>query len=216
MGVFMLESLSLVFFGWLLGLFGPSIVDAIKKRSLRQEIRFAIESELGEVQYRLTASVYIINLRYGALDKKLLGCVLPIMKKYKGVYATDRLLKSLESNLELNDEQLAALGEIQKSDGSQALTLRKFSTPFLDTHIGNIGLFSCEFQVAVFELKTQIGLLNDQIEDTKSYRAMTFAPDISSENYTAVCHDLEKTYQLIGDRSRTIADAINRISSLSA
>ncbi len=210
----MIEELSLILFGWLLGLLGPSIIDAVRKRTLKSEIRNGIKSELAELQYRLAGSFYLIKLRYGELDKNLLTWVLAIMKNYKGVYATDRILQSLESNLELSDEQLAALGQIQKSDGSNAITVRKYLTPFLDAHISNIGLFSCELQVKVIEFKTQIALLNDQVDEAKTYRSMTFDSDISNENYYAVCKDLEKTYKFIGDRSKTIADAINHIINL--
>lgn len=210
----MIESLSLILFGWLLGLLGPSIVDAIKKRAMRHEIRKGIESELADLQYRLAASVYKVNLRYGDLNKDLLSWILPIMKRYNGVYPTDRLLESLESKLELSDEQLSALGDIQKSDGSKVITFRKYLTPFLDSHISALGLFPCDFQVAIFELKTQLGILNAQVDDTKTYRAMTFGSDISSENYNAVCEDLEKTYKSIGDRLKTITNAIDGILNL--
>lgn len=209
------KELSLIVFGWLLGLLGPAIVDAIKKRYQRKDIKAAIDSELSETQYRLAASVYVIRGRYGAVDKALIDWILSIFRRYSGAYATGQLLSALERQSELTEEQLTALGEYQKSDGTKALSLRVYTTPFIDAHIASLALFSPEFQVASLEMKTQLGLLNDQ-KDAKAYRAMTFQPDISEQNYASVRKDIENVYKHIAERSHVIAKAIDRIRSIKA
>ena len=96
-----------------------------------------------------------------------------------------------------------------RPDGSKSLTLRKYTTPFLDFNIGRLSMFPPSYQLKIFEIKAQLGLLNDQIEDSKFYHRMTFEPNISTENYNAVCYDLEQCYKKIADKSKTIADSIN-------
>ena len=211
-----MKELALIVFGWLLGLLGPGIVNAIKKRYQRNEVKAAIDSELSEIQYRLAGSAYVIRVRYGAVDQSFLAWILPIFKKYRGVYASKQLLDALERQCELTEEQLAAIGEYQKSDGTRALTLRKYSTPFLDSHVAIASWFSSNLQASLFELKAQIGLLNDQVEEAKNYRAMTFQADLSNENYLAVREDLERVYKLIAERSESIAKAISGIQSMKA
>ena len=138
------------------------------------------------------------------------GWVLPVFKTYQGAYATDPLLRSLESMMNLSEEQLAALSETQKTDGSRSLTLRKHSTPLLDAHIGSLAIFPPGFQGNVLEIRTQLNLLNDLIDDAKSYHKMTFQSDLSEENYASVRQDLERSYKLIAERTKTIADSIGR------
>lgn len=204
----MIETIALIFVGWLLGLLGPIIIDAIRKRYQKEDIRTAIISELKEIQYRLACSVYLINRRFGTIDNQLLSWTSQILKSYSGAYSDGLALEALERQLKLSDEQLASLGEIMRPDGSQALTLRKYTTPFLDFHIGRLSMFPPSYQLKIFEIKTQLGLLNDRIEDSKFYYRMTFEPNISTENYNAVRYDLEQCYKSIADKSKTIADSI--------
>ena len=211
-----MKELGLIVFGWLLGLLGPGIVDAIKKRYQRNEVKAAIDSELSEIQYRLAGSAYVIRLRYGTVDQSFLAWIMTIFKKYSGVYASEQLLDGLERQCKLTEEQLAAFGEYQKSDGTRALTLRKYSTPFLDSHISNASWFPSNLQVSLFELKAQIGILNDLVEEARNYRAMAFQADLSEENYLSVREDLERVYKLTAERSEDIAKAISGIQSRKA
>ena len=204
----MFETIALIFVGWLLGILGQPIIDAVRNGYLKKEIQIAIISELKEIQYRLVCNVYLISRRFGTIDNQLINWSLKILKEYKGPYSDRQVLEALERQRNLNEEQLASLGEIMKPDKSQAMTLRKFATPFLDFHIGSLSMFPPNYQLELFEIKSQLGLLNDRIEDTRYYYKMTFESNISSDNYNAVCHDLEQAYKNISDKAKTIIDAI--------
>jgi hypothetical protein len=205
----MFDTIALIFVGWLLGILGQPIIDAVRKGYLKRDIKISIISELKEIQYRLVCNVYLINRRFGTIDKQLINWSFKILKEYKGAYSEIQVLEALERQQNLNEKQLASLGEIMKPDKSQAITLRKFSTPFLDYHIGSLSMFSPNYQLKLFEIKSQLGLLNDRIEDTNFYYKMTFEPNISSENYNAVRHDLEKAYKNVADKAKTIVDSIS-------
>ncbi len=206
----MWEKIALIFIGWLFGLLGPTIIDVIKKQGQKREIQAGIKSELIGIQYLLASAVYSINNRFGTLDKNLLSWALHIFKKYDGVYADSRLLEAIKSQLTLNEEQLAALGKTMKSGESRALILRKHATPFLDYHIGNLSMFPLSFQSPVLEIKAQLRLLNDRIEDSYLYFRMTFEPNIGSNNYDAVRQNIEDCYKSIAEKSRTIAVFIDK------
>jgi DNA repair ATPase RecN len=205
----MTEKVALILFGWLLGLLSPIVADAIKTRYKKEEFRKAIISELKGIQYRLAGNVYSLNRRFGKIDKQLLLWVSEIFKSYTGIYAETRSMEALERQLKLSDEELEDLGEIMKPDKREALTLRKFTTPFLDSHIGSLSLFSQDFQLKLFEIKSQLGFLNDQIEDAKFYFQRTFGPDLSTNNYDLISSNLEECYRSIAEKAKTIADAIN-------
>ncbi|MFH1901633.1 MAG: hypothetical protein ABIK26_05215 [Candidatus Omnitrophota bacterium] len=205
----MIEAIALIFVGWLLGLFGTIIIDAIRKRYQKEDIRTAIISELKEIQYRLACSVYLLNRRFGTINKQLLSWTSQILKSYSGAYSDGLVLEALERQLKLSDEQLESLEEIMKPDKSKAITLRKYTTPFLDFRIGSLSMFPPSYQLKLFEIKSQLGLLNDRIEDSKFYYRMTFEPNISTENYDTMCYELEQCYKDIADKSKTIADSIS-------
>ena len=102
----MIEAIALIFVGWLLGLFGTIIIDAIRKRYQKEDIRTAIISELKEIQYRLACSVYLLNRRFGTINKQLLSWTSQILKSYSGAYSDGLVLEALERQLKLSDEQL--------------------------------------------------------------------------------------------------------------
>ena len=202
------QSILLILLGWLLGLLGPTIIDAIKKRYRRIEISNTIINELKELQYRLTSCVFSINNRYGLVDHDLLKWALSVFEKYDGMYADEKLLQILESQLELTTDQLLEIGERMKSDGTMALSLRKFSTPFIDHNLEKLSLLPASYQFFILEKKSQVTLLNELIDDTKFYFKMTFDSSVSETNHNIARIEQERIYKLIADKSKSISLAI--------
>lgn len=206
----MWEKIALIFIGGLIGLLGRSIIDANKKKVQKREIQAGIKSELIGIQYLLASVVYSINSHYGTVDKNLLSWVFQLFKKYDGVYADGKLLKALESQLKLNEEQLAAIGKTTKRAEFRALGLRKHATPFLDYHIGNLFMFPISYQRRILEIKAQLRFINDLIQDSHLYFRMTFEPNIGPNNYDAVQQNLKDCYNNIAKRSRNTAVLIDK------
>ena len=132
------HSIALIFVGWLLGLLGPTVIEAIRKRYQRHDIAKAILTELSGILYPLATTVYLVKQRAGLVDKELLEWLLSICENYQGMYADDRVPQSIDSQLKLDNNQLKALNEKTKGDGTKALTLRKINTPFIDLNINII------------------------------------------------------------------------------
>ena len=56
--------------GWLMGLLSPLIVDSIRRRRERKEIKQALITELQELQYRLASGVFLTTQKLGECDRK--------------------------------------------------------------------------------------------------------------------------------------------------
>jgi len=53
-----------------MGLLSPLIVDAIRRRRERKEIKQALITELQELQYRLASGVFLTTQKLGECDRK--------------------------------------------------------------------------------------------------------------------------------------------------
>ena len=99
----MFDTIALILVGWLLGLLGQPIIDAIRKGYQKKEIQTAIISELKEIQYRLVCNVYLINRRFGTIDNQLLNWSFKILKDYNCPYSDRQVLDALERQLNLKE-----------------------------------------------------------------------------------------------------------------
>lgn len=105
------NSILLVFLGWLLGLLGPVIVDAIRRRYRNTEIRKAILSELSEARFRLAGVVYVLESRFGTYNRQLLEWLLPLLEDYRGPNANKQIAELMRKQLALNDAELATIAQ---------------------------------------------------------------------------------------------------------
>ena len=169
----------------------------------------AIQTELNGILYPLATTEYLVKQRAGLVDREFLEWLLPICKNYQGMYADERVPKSIESQLKINSNQLKELNEKTKSDGTKALTLRKIKTPFIDLNIHNLVIFPGNFQLKILDIKDQLDLFNSIVEDSSYYLKMTYAPGVTDENYKIAVRELELNYKYASDKATTIAKAIN-------
>jgi len=205
------EKVLFVFLGWLLGLMGPIIVDSIRKRRDIREIRAALNTEVHELQYRLAGVAYFVEMRYGEVNRKFLEWLKPILANYKGLNPTSDILKSIETQLTLSDDQIHALAQHSKAAPEGGLTLKKYQLPLLDSSISSLASLSTDLQNHLLELKTHLGLLNEEVDQARYYFDLTFQSSITNENRARVNENLISCYMKYGSRARQIADLISNI-----
>ena len=84
MSVDTIEKLLLLAFGWLLGMLGPAVTEAIKRRRENSQVRVALVAELREVSYRLALANYLINIHFGTVDRAYLQWFESVTSGYDG------------------------------------------------------------------------------------------------------------------------------------
>jgi len=205
-----MQNLLFLLLGWLLGLFAPIIVDGIRRRRRMAQARSTISTELAEVRLKIAFTAFIIAKRFGTLDRPLLQWIKSIVDVYSGPHADQDKTNAIKRLLELSDEELAEIAEHSIAGPLGAIALKKFPTPFLDSHIGILLSLDGELQTLIIEIKAQIGLLNEHVEFSQFYFQKTFDSNLSHDNYKIIQQNLNDTYMQIYERARGNADLITR------
>lgn len=207
------DNIIFLLIGWLLGIFSPLIYDEVKKRQHRKEIRIGILTEFKELRYKLMGSVYLVETRFGNYDRKLLEWLKPIVQDYKGTHKKDNFFKSIESHLNLTDEQLSAISQQSKAESKRGLSFKKYELPFLDSKINYLTVFDESFQNRVLEIKTQLKLFHEEIDQARFYFEKTFDSTMSPENQDIIRTNLEGCYKNLGRQARNLADRIGELTT---
>lgn len=196
--------------GWLLGLAAPIIVDRIRERRQTAQIKSSVLIELTEIQYKLALTVYELSMRIGIWDRSVLEWLKSILEDYAGVRAEARIAESIERLLACSDKDLAAAAERGKAVRIGAVGFRKYNTPFIDGHKGNLALLPTDLQNLLIEVKAQLAILNEQIDDARFFYRKTFDSDISPENYAIVEKNLKGVYADMCQHAQNIADLVSK------
>jgi transcriptional regulator with XRE-family HTH domain len=199
--------------GWLLGIFSPLIVDYVKRRYQKNDVRRGIVTELKEIRSRLGMSVAMLATRLGKYDRNLLIWTERMLQEYEGTEPKEEVLKAIQGLLKLTDEQLAAIAKQVKFQPGGALSLKTYTVSFLDANMSLLSLFPVEFQNRILEVRAQIGLLNQEISESSLFYWKTFDSSITAENHKIITDSLLRKYEIIEGASRRLADKIGNVAA---
>ncbi len=197
--------------GWLLGLISPIIVDVIKRRRERVEIRASLKTELTELRYRLACVVHFVEMRFGEANRDLLLWLKPIIESYEGLNQSDNILKLINSQLELSDEQILAVCKHGKAAAEGALNLKKYTIPLLESKYSLLSAYDTSFQNRMFEISTHMSMLNEDVDQARYYFQLTFN-EMSDDNHERVVNNLIDSYLSYSNRARIIVNHIGEIT----
>ena len=204
----------LVFLGWLLGVVGPVITDGIKTRYRNTKIRKAVITELKEARFRLASVVYILESRFGTRDRKLLEWALQLLENYKGANPNAKLVELLRKQLELDDNQLAALAKYERAEHEGGLSVKKYQVPYIESRLADLDAFDEDSQALVLDIHSRFNLYNEEIEEARFYFKLTYEPGVSEENHHRASQGVENGYRNLAQMARSIIKRINKLSPL--
>lgn len=79
-----IEKLLLLALGWLLGMLGPVVTEAIKRRRENCQVKVALAAELRQVSYKLALASYLVNIHFGTVDRPYLQWLQRVTAGYNG------------------------------------------------------------------------------------------------------------------------------------
>lgn len=91
------------------------------------------------------------------------------------------------------------------------LSLKTYSLPFIESILEHLSVFDSKFQRDILEVRDQISILNEEIENAMSYSRLTFDPSSMDTNKDIISTNINSSYNNIGERCRIIVDKINKI-----
>ena len=204
------EKLLFLMVGWALGLLGPAIVDSIKRQREVVQVRQALLGELHEVKYRLALSAYYAEKRFGVIDRAYLQWLRRVVAEYKGSKPKDSILKMVDGQLSLTDEQIAFIAKGELADSQTGLTLKKYLVPLLDSRIPSLWFFESRFQQILLEVRTELNLLNEEVDQARYYFGLTFTK-LEGDSRSRVDQNLTQSYLQIAKRAKLAAVKIGEL-----
>lgn len=207
------NAILILLLGWLLGTLNPSIIRRIENGDRRKKIRSALKIELKELCHVMAAVVYIIALRFGNYDRALVEWLIPILENYEGENPSENTLHLLKKQQELDDIEFAKFVALGKANTEAGLSVKKYNLPYLELKVGELSLFSEQFQRLVLNVLADLHSFNATVEEAKSYLKLTFEP-ISEENRAIASENLKTSYQNIEERARIIIERIKKLEKI--
>jgi hypothetical protein len=187
--------------GWLSGLLSPSIINRISRSYSRRELFNGIKVEMKECQFRVLLVANLLGLRFGRYDKEYLSWCLPYLQNYRGSENPEGTLKAVLSFLEAKEEDVEHMLALKRSmEKGLGLNLKRFHLPFLDSKMGEVSSFRIELQNIIYEIRSRLQIINEEIDSAIEYFRMTFDSSISTENHRIIKESLRQKYVRLQDQ----------------
>lgn len=205
-----------VLLGWLLGVLSPLITRHSERARRKTEIGNGLRAELAELRIRLAMASYLITLRHGQFDRSYLTWLRPFFEAYRGSHPAQKTLDVISSMLEYSDEQLANVSQLGKAEGDRSLSLKKYRLPYLEANLGNLDLFSERTKLLALEAAGQVDIVNEEIERTRFYYALTFDSGLSSTNHERAVASVVDSSLNVESTSRDLLRKLTELDGLLA
>ena len=197
-------------FGWLLGLLSQPIVSRIEKYYKRGDVKTAIFSKLKNLLVRLASTCMKIEAHLGTKDKESLRWLKAIYEEYR-IECPQKILDAMEKIIQAPDEQFKVAVQYLKAGEDEGIGLRGFSLPFTDSILENLSVFDPKFQSDILEIRTQVGFLNEVVEESVFYFRLTFDPDVIKTNSEPIKNNMNTCYRQVGDGCRRLVEKIQKV-----
>lgn len=211
----MSDAVQMVLLGWVLGFFTTWITDVIKDWKTRTETGKGIQTELNELRLKLLASIYLLRNHLGTFDRELLDWMTPMVAKYEGAQEILPIVNVLNDLSGVGGAAFdAAVAQRRAITPQHGLALKKYTVPYLEAKMDQVGLFSEETQSTLLSIKGQLELMNQEIDLARHYTDKTFDSNLSEENYASVRFNVTSRYQHVAEGAETIVNFINKLDQI--
>ena len=207
-----IDKLAFLTLGWLLGLLGPVIVDAIRRRRENTLGRAAILSELTEVAGVLSTAAFAARMRLGTADRQFLEWVKSTLEQYATTPKLQEFILRLRTQLSWTDAQLRAAAQYTSADDGKGTMLQHYPTPLLDARVAALWSFDTSFQRQLLEIRRNFAILDDVVDRSRKYFDMTFTK-LEGNNHELVAGNLTQTYEVYAERAVIIVDLIKSLEA---
>lgn len=208
-----MDQILLIFFGWLLGLLSPAIVEKIKSEYSKKQFFNALCTEFHDLQYRVAIVSFLLGRRFGSLDNEYLAEIKPVIENYKGSEPNKSVAKLIDSLLKAEGKEFQAIINHMRAEQGIGLGLKTFSPSFLESNIALISKLPIELQSKIHEFRNHLNILNQEIIKANEDLKMTFDSSITDENHEIITNSLTEKYALIQGMSKRVVEKLGAVLS---
>ena len=168
-------------------------------------------SELREIKVKLVSTAYLLTEKVGTYNKEFVDWAIGNLEGYTGSYPSDRMLENLKKlSAKAKEGELEAIQQLQ-SDDDAGLSLKKFYVPFLEAKLEMISVFGEQIRTCIFEIRSKIQILNEEIDNAQFYFRKTFDSSMSESNFAIVRQNLKTSYSTIRKQVELLVGMINSL-----
>jgi len=209
------EKFAFIAFGWLLGLLGPIILDANRRKRENALGRVAILSELTELAGVLSTAAYGAHMRLGTVDRAFLEWLKSTLELYATTPRLQEFIPRIRTQLSWTDEEISSVAQYMSRDDGKGTMLQHYPVPLLDARVSALWSFETSFQRQLLDIRRNMTILDDVVDRSRKYFDMTFT-QLEGNNYQLVAGNLTQTYELYVERAIIIVEQIKVIKMQSA
>ncbi|WP_289022736.1 hypothetical protein [Desulfobacter postgatei] len=207
----MKDQILYIFFGWLLGLLSPAIIEKIKSSYNKKQFFDAICTELSDLQPRIAMVSYLLASKYGRLDRETLLTTKYVLLKSNGNESCKGSLKFIETLLSFDDDQYQTMLAHMKNEHGKSSSLKQISISFIDHNTASISNLPIDIQSKIHELRNQLSYFNDEVRSAQEDARMTFLSNLSDENHALLKENLHRRYVFISEMGFRVVQKIENI-----
>ncbi|MBA3599089.1 MAG: hypothetical protein H0W40_17195 [Methylibium sp.] len=208
-----MREIGLILFGWLLGLLGPALVEAIKQRRQVDRVFTALAQELHQLRYRLTLACQGVLAGLGKVDDGHLRWLQKQLAGYRGPHDKTTLTTYVEKLLALTTEERRRFLETQRSQPHRTVRVQRYAVPLLDSRLASLWTLDDRVQVRLLELRTNLDMLDREVDEATYFFRLTY-DDREHERMIIVNSSLDEASERWVDRAKQIADKLEELEPL--
>jgi hypothetical protein len=209
-----IDKLAFLFLGWLLGLLGPIIVDAIKRRRENKLGRAAIRNELASLKIKLAYAYHTIQEHKGTMTRQELKWVIKQITSHDSDAKTVKVGSALSKLLEASDEQLNQYFLSKKAPDGKSLTLQRYGTPLLDARVSALWSFETEEQRTLLEIRAAFDIAEEIVDRAKHFTNLTFQK-LENGNHALAVENIEGCYAQYASQAKRIIGLVELFENAS-
>ncbi len=199
-----------IFFGWVLGIISILITELFRNKIKGKETAKSVKVELLHLRFKMALAAYTMNSRLGVLSKEFLLWMNPIIQSYNGPEAVKGFREAFNDLTKMDDNAIKIYSESGKND--QIMTaIKRHSLPFFESRVASLSLLSESLQLYLFEIKSRLELINQDVDRYWYYFEKTFDSSLSELNNRIIIGNINKQYHAIADQSRILVDTISKV-----
>lgn len=203
------EKLAYLALGWLLGLLGPIIVEANKRRRENKLGRDAILSELRELGCVLSIAAYGVRAKQGTADREFLEWLKSDLERNATSEQMQKFVARLCTQLSWSDAELQKAAIYMTSDQGKGTILQKYPVPLLDARVSALWSFDTSFQRSLLEVRQNLHFLDDLVDRSRKYHDLTFAK-LDEENHRLIEGNIDDACTWYAERAQRVVDMIRK------
>lgn len=207
-----LQNALFIVLGWALGLLSQGLVELIRRKHRRVQLKRSLFIELEGLRITLAALVYTIASNRNAVDRETLVLTESILRLDKTFPTSKTTADEIARLLQLTDEQIANV-MASRRETARALGLKTVSLPFLMSQLSSLHLFSIEFQRIALKIASRLTIINEEIAGSNYYHKKTF-DSLSEHNYAVVLANMLGSYENVFGLCRPLIDDVTLLLSM--